>query len=137
MATPLKEWVRDVWIPFQKLPPVEQAHARFFRDPPRAQQIDRSFFFSPADGIILYQKVVAKDDGAIIEVKGRNFTLHDLLQKDLEQPALVIGVFMTAADVHVNRVPMDGILRYERVEHIYTRNLPMLWVEEMLTEQQK
>lgn len=107
----------------------------FFRDPPRPTFTDASCFFSPADGIILYQKVVAADD-PILEIKGRAYSLRDALRDPTYQhPSLVIGIFMTFYDVHVNRVPYSGMLSYRQLDPIDTYNHPMLAVEKGLLDE--
>jgi phosphatidylserine decarboxylase len=46
----------------------------FFRDPNRPMYSDLSCFFSPADGVILYQREVRPDE-SIVEIKGRAYSL--------------------------------------------------------------
>jgi phosphatidylserine decarboxylase len=107
----------------------------FFRDPPRPTYSDVSYFFSPADGIILYQKVVTSGDDPIVEIKGRPYSLRDAMHDaTYDRPSLVIAIFMTFYDVHVNRVPYAGLLSYRYLEPIDTYNHPMLDVEKGLLE---
>jgi phosphatidylserine decarboxylase len=133
MATPLKQWIRREVRKFEKKSLEEQSNYQFFRDPPRPHLVNQEYFFSPADGIILYQEEV-KDDTSFLEVKGEEYTLPDILQQpDYDKyPCLVVGVFMTFADVHVNRVPYSGSLRFKPLPTIESRNLPMLAVEKHL-----
>jgi phosphatidylserine decarboxylase len=94
-----------------------------------------SYFFSPADGIILYQKVVAADD-PIVEIKGRPYSLRDAMRDSTyDRPSLVIAVFMTFYDVHINRVPYPGVLSYRHLDPIDTYNHPMLTVEKRLLDE--
>ena len=137
MAKSLKEWVAtDVkevkgrsldWL----------ASQYFFRDPNRPLYSDSDFFFSPADGIILYQNRVQPDE-KIIDIKGKNYTLRDALRDDtFDQECLVIGIFMTFYDVHINRIPYPGNLSYQELDPISTHNFPMLDVEKELVEEIK
>jgi phosphatidylserine decarboxylase len=67
----------------------------FFRDPDRSVIEDRRSFYSPADGrVILIQE-----------------TVEDEL---LQDRALEISIFMSPFDVHVNRVPCNGVVRAVR-----------------------
>lgn len=104
----------------------------FFRDPSRPLYSDSDFFFAPADGIILYQSQVEPDQ-PIIDIKGRTYTLRDVMHDDsYDQESLVIGIFMTMYDVHINRIPYPGTLYYEELDPIRSYNLPMLDMESEL-----
>ena len=51
------------------------------------------------------------DKELLIEVKGKNYSLKEAV-RDPEYPSgmsLVIGIFMTFYDVHVNRIPYPGV----------------------------
>ena len=48
---------------------------------------------------------------------------------DYNKPSLVIGIFMSFYDVHINRIPYGGRLKYKRLEPIESTNKPMLAVE--------
>jgi phosphatidylserine decarboxylase len=43
---------------------------------------DLSCFFSPADGVILYQREVRPDE-SIVEIKGRAYSLNEALKQNL------------------------------------------------------
>lgn len=134
MATKIQEWL-DTWVKKckEKKSLMQMGNKEFFRDPPRPHLIDQNYFFSPADGIILYQKQV-EDGEAFLEVKGEEYTLPDLMQEPdfNEYPCIVIGVFMTFYDVHINRVPYSGKLNFKPLPTIESRNLPMLLVEKSI-----
>lgn len=134
MAKSLAEWIAtDVESVKDKSVRWLSEHY-FFRDPPRPTYSDVSYFFSPADGIILYQKVVTADD-PIVEIKGRPYSLRDAMRDaTYDRPSLVIAIFMTFYDVHVNRVPYPGSLSYRYLESIDTYSHPMLDVEKGLLE---
>ncbi len=129
MAKTLEEWVEtDVQaLQDKSISWLSQFH--FFRDPVRPTYSDWSYFFSPADGIILYQRTVDADE-SLVEVKGRSYSLQDALRDPgYKSRSLVIGIFMTFYDVHVNRVPYPGQLSYKELDPIDTYNHPMLDVE--------
>ncbi len=135
MAKPLGDWLKsDVGkVRGRSIRWLSEHH--FFRDPSRAVYSDMSYFFSPADGIILYQKRVRPDE-CIVEIKGRSFTLQDAMRAPwYHQESLVIGIFMTFYDVHVNRIPFRGRLSYRELDPIDTYNYPMLEVEKNLIEE--
>jgi phosphatidylserine decarboxylase len=104
----------------------------FFRDPVRPIYADSSYFFAPADGVILYQRNVHADE-TLVEIKGRPYSLREAMRDDsFSESCLVIGIFMTLYDVHVNRVPFAGTLSFRPLPPIDTYNRPMLAVEEEL-----
>jgi phosphatidylserine decarboxylase len=82
----------------------------FFRDPSRPIYSDPSCFVPPADGVLLYQEVV--DPGEpILDIKGEPYSLRVVMRdRDFDQRSMVVGIFMTFFDVHVNRVPFPGRL---------------------------
>jgi len=134
MARTLKDWLETEVQPFRdkSISWISQYH--FFRDPIRPTYADPSYFFSPADGIILYQQTVHPDE-CIVEIKGRTYSLRDALRDPhYKSPSLVIGIFMTFFDVHVNRVPFPGQLSYRELDSIDTFNHPMLDVEKSILQ---
>jgi phosphatidylserine decarboxylase len=133
MAEKLEDWLNGEVAELSKLPISELSNTFFFRDPLRPTYIDSEHFYSPADGTILYQKMVmpgAPCCEGIIEIKGKNYTLQDVMgDKDYNKPSLVIGIFMSFYDVHINRIPYSGTIKYNRLEPIESTNKPMLAVE--------
>jgi phosphatidylserine decarboxylase len=86
----------------------------FFRDPMRPLYYRRDVFYAPADGFILYSRIIGSDE-RIVTVKGRNLTTQELLQDhEYSARSLVVGVFLTFYDVHVNRIPTDGYVHFRR-----------------------
>ena len=65
----------------------------FFRDPNRTFENKKGLLVSPADGKVLYVK---------------NIGYHDFLGTETVKIAIFLNVF----DVHINRVPSDGIVNY-------------------------
>jgi len=133
MAEKLEDWLNGEVAELSKLPIGELSNTFFFRDPLRPTYIDSEHFYSPADGTILYQKLVmpgAPCCESIVEIKGKNYTLQDVMgDKDYNKPSLVIGIFMSFYDVHINRIPYSGTIKYNRLEPIESTNKPMLAVE--------
>ena len=137
MAKSLQDWVETDVKAVKNKPLDWLSNHYFFRDPARPIYTDRSFFFAPADGIIVYQKQVKPDD-PIIDIKGENYTLCDALQDEtFDEECLVIGIFMSMYDVHINRIPYSGTLCYDELEPIGSYNLPMLDVETDLISELK
>jgi len=134
MGKKLQEWVDTEVRPFRDKPISWVSQYHFFRDPIRPTYSDLSYFFSPADGIILYQRIVRPDE-CIVEMKGKVYSLRDALRNPhYEAQSLVIGVFMTFFDVHINRVPYPGVLSYREEDPIDTYNHPMLELERSIFE---
>jgi phosphatidylserine decarboxylase len=129
MAKTLREWLTEDVQPYRDKPVPWLSQQHFFRDPMRPSYSDLGCFFSPADGIILYQKQVGPDE-PILDIKGKSYSLRDALRDETyDANSLVIGIFMTFYDVHVNRIPYPGHLSYRELEPIDTYNHPMLDVE--------
>jgi len=132
MAKPLHDWLETDVAPFRERPLRWLAENHFFRDPTRAVYSDARFFFPPADGLILYARPV-RSDQAIIAIKGRPYSLQTALRDpDFDHECLVVGIFMTFYDIHVNRVPYPGRLSYRELDTLDTYNYPMLDVEKDL-----
>jgi phosphatidylserine decarboxylase len=134
MAKTIEEWLKSDVAPVRDRPARWLSEFHFFRDPVRPNYVDHQAFFSPADGVIIYQKEVRPEE-PIVEIKGRHFTLREAMRDHgFSQPCLVIGIFMTAYDVHVNRIPYPGYLSYRALPSIETENQPMLAIEQALFE---
>jgi phosphatidylserine decarboxylase len=134
MAKSLKDWVENDVAPVKEKPLKWISEEHFFRDPSRAMYADDQFFFSPADGIILYQREVQPTE-CIVDIKGRAYSLRSAMQDDaFDKPSLVIGIFMTMYDVHINRLPYAGFLSYKPLDAISTFNRPMLNIERSLVD---
>jgi len=130
MAKSLQEWV-NTDVKHAKRKGIQKLSTEyFFRDPTRPNIIDNELFYTPADGIILYQTSISDCNSKILEIKGINYTLKEILaDPEYNEPCLIIGIFMTFYDVHVNRVPYSGLLSYESVDAIQSYNMPMLATE--------
>ncbi len=134
MAKTIRDWVENDVAPIRNSPLRWLSEQFFFRDPSRPLQSDPSYFFAPADGIIVYQKRVRPHDG-IIDIKGKSYSLGDALRNEAyDKESLVIGIFMTFYDVHVNRIPYSGRLSWRELDPIATLNRPMLDVERGILE---
>lgn len=130
MAQYLEDWLDGEVEELSKLPIGELSNVFFFRDPLRPNYIDFEHFYSPADGTILYQKFIKDPTEPVVEIKGMNYTLQDVIgDKDYNVPSLVIGIFMSFYDVHINRIPYGGVLTYKPLDPIESTNKPMLAVE--------
>ena len=130
MAQELEDWLDTEVEELSKMPVGDLSNTFFFRDPLRPNYIDFEHFYSPADGTILYQKFIENPSDPIVEIKGINYTLQDVVgDKDYNVPSLVIGIFMSFYDVHINRIPYGGILSYKPLEAIESTNKPMLATE--------
>jgi phosphatidylserine decarboxylase len=137
VAKSLEEWVRTDVAEVKDKPLKWLSEFYFFRDECRPTYSDTSYFFAPADGIILYQRTVAPDE-PVVDIKGKSYSIRDALREaDWDKPSLVIGIFMTFYDVHVNRIPYPGRLSYRELDCIDTYNHPMLEVERSLLEDLK
>jgi len=132
MVKKLQDWIETDVRPYQDKSVAWLSQYHFFRDPIRPTYSDLSCFFAPADGVILYQREVRPDE-CIVEIKGRAYSLQEAMRDPhYESPSLVIGIFMTFFDVHINRIPYPGQLSYREIDPIDTYNHPMLDVEKSI-----
>lgn len=134
MAKALEQWIVEEVEKHKDHDVVWLSTYHFFRDPPRPTFSDLSCFFSPADGVIVYQRVLDPEE-PLLHIKGRPYSLQEAMRDEsYSSRSLVIGIFMTFYDVHVNRIPYPGRLSYRPIEPLDTYNHPMLDVERGLLE---
>lgn len=132
MPKTLKTWIQSEVEEVKSKPLRWLTERYFFRDPSRPVFSNTHFFYSPADGIVLYVKTVAPDE-CIVDIKGKPYSLNTAMHcNDQRKKCLVIGIFMTFYDVHINRVPFAGRLSYKELDPICTYNYPMLDVEKAI-----
>jgi phosphatidylserine decarboxylase len=79
----------------------------FFRDPERTVPADNNIVVSPADGRILFIK----------DVDGTPF---------IEGKAKQISIFMSPLNVHVNRIPIDGLVTHVKYHRVNSWLLMMI-----------
>lgn len=65
----------------------------FFRDPPRTVPADANSIISPADGLV----VVVEQCEEPSFIRG---------------PATCVAIFLSVFDVHINRIPVSGVIKY-------------------------
>lgn len=85
----------------------------FFRDPPRTPPAEEGFL-SPADGTVVYVRRVEPGEDVVVIKQGVRATVQNILRQDVDDPKLVIGIFMSPFDVHYNRAPLTatvGLIR--------------------------
>lgn len=134
---PLAEWIKSPEILKLKASKPGDLYSReFFRDPFRATYFAPEWFYSPADGVVIYAREDVGPDDAVITIKGQPYTPRGALDdKDYNERSLVIGIFMTQYDVHVNRVPTSGYVRpVHSTPYLFTQNISMKLEEDALTE---
>lgn len=69
--------------------------AYFFRDFHRSMPYDPDIFYSPADGTVMGVEEIYDDEY-------------------LNEPALKLTIFLSVFNVHTNRAPLDGEIKYQR-----------------------
>ena len=67
----------------------------FFRNPNRTIPMDESLIVSPADGTVMGVEEIFDDEY-------------------LNEPALKLTIFLSVFNVHTNRSPLDGEIKYQR-----------------------
>ncbi|HVO87903.1 MAG TPA: phosphatidylserine decarboxylase [Casimicrobiaceae bacterium] len=96
----------------------------FFRDPQRTPP-DEPGILSPADGTVVYVRRVAPSEDVVVIKRGLSATVRDLMREDFEGEKLVIGIFMSPLDVHYNRAPIAGQVRFVKHHPGYGANRHM------------
>jgi phosphatidylserine decarboxylase len=86
----------------------------FFRNPPRKIPPRDSGILSPADGTVVYVKEVMPDQDVISIKKGVAASITDIAREDIPRPKFLIGIFMSPFNVHYNRAPVSGSIRFIR-----------------------
>ena len=81
----------------------------FFRNPPRDIPPGECIV-SPADGTVVYVKIVQPGEKVIAIKEGVEARIEDIVKEDICCRKLLIGIFMSPFDVHVNRVPATGVV---------------------------
>ena len=84
----------------------------FFRNPPRTIPPEGSGILSPADGTVVYVKEVSPNEEVLTIKQGVKATLHDIVREDISRPKILIGIFMSPFNVHFNRAPVSGPVRF-------------------------
>jgi phosphatidylserine decarboxylase len=79
MAKSLKDWVEHDVAAVRDRSLAWLSQEFFFRDPTRPTYSDTNYFFSPADGIVLYQLTVDPDE-PIVDIKGKRYSLQDAMR---------------------------------------------------------
>ena len=109
MAKKLNDWIETDVRPHRDKSIAWISQHHFFRDPMRPTYSDLRYFFSPADGIILYQREVRPDE-CIVEIKGRAYSLRDALRDPhYEAPSLVIVPSLEAQGARVRAYDPHGM----------------------------
>ena len=88
----------------------------FYRNPERDPPKNENVIVSPADGMIVYIKKIKKGE-IPFSIKGKNIIKIDELTKSDEfkdKDGYIIGVEMRLFDVHVNRSPIQGVVKLSR-----------------------
>jgi phosphatidylserine decarboxylase len=83
----------------------------FFRNPGRTPPAGDAVL-SPADGTVVYVKAVPPEEDVIVIKEGVKATVTDILREDLPRSKILIGIFMSPFDVHFNRAPISGEVRF-------------------------
>jgi len=85
----------------------------FYRNPPRTPPSEAGLV-SPADGTVVYVRSVAPGEEVVVIKEGVRALVKDILRADVDEPKVVIGIFMSPFDVHFNRAPLDAEVRFVR-----------------------
>jgi phosphatidylserine decarboxylase len=93
----------------------------FFRNPAR-QIPEGEHVLSPADGTVVYVKLVPSQEPVLSIKEKRPVRVSDIVREDLQEKKLLIGVFMSPFDIHYNRSPLSGKIEFVRHHDAVLRN---------------
>lgn len=85
----------------------------FHRIPLRATPFGEKRIISPADGVI-WQIIPLKGKEPLLEIEKQFLGKIKTLSNDVENAAVVISIFMSPLDAHVNWSPVEGKIVYSR-----------------------
>lgn len=85
----------------------------FWRNPPRKVPAGEHFL-SPADGTVVYVKRSAPHEEIIVCKQGKAASINDIVREELNQPKIIVGIFMSPFSVHYNRLPIGATLLYKK-----------------------
>src|SRR5215475_1643735 len=85
----------------------------FFRNPSRTPPAEAGLV-SPADGTVVYVRRVAPGEDVVVIKQGLRAKVEDILREDVDEPKIVVGIFMSPFDVHFNRAPLDAVIGFVR-----------------------
>lgn len=100
----------------------------FFRNPNRKIPPDGTGILSPADGTVVYARLMKPQESVINIKQGLKATLEDITKEDITRPKILIGIFMSPFNVHYNRIPVSGRIRFIHHHPSSARNVCMLWM---------
>jgi phosphatidylserine decarboxylase len=86
----------------------------FFRNPERSSPPGDNIV-SPADGTVVYVRLVKANHEVMTIKQGVSARLTDIVKEDVDYPKLSIGIFMSPFNVHYNRIPLAG--RIDAIKH--------------------
>ena len=103
-------------------------HVWFFRNPHRTIPPDGSGILSPADGTVVYVRQMKPQESVINIKRGLEATLNDITREDITRPKILIGIFMSPFNVHYNRIPVSGTIRFIHHYPASRGNVCMVWM---------
>lgn len=107
---------------------------RFYRDPARIPVETERVILSPADGEVVYVKVIEGPSSLVSIKHGRRIPLNEIMTTDLlSNPTYLVGIGMNMLDVHVNRSPVSGKIILQK--HVPGRFLSLRRPESVLTNE--
>jgi len=97
--------------------------------PTRLLYQKHEWILAPFDGIVTH---IGKYDPAkdVFNVKGKSYSINELIEAEISEPCYSIGIFLTAFSVHLGRSPVTGVIRkVEDLPPLLTANMFMDFAE--------
>jgi len=98
----------------------------FFRNPQRVIPPESNGILSPADGTVVYVKQAEPQESVVNIKRGVQATLSDITREDIDRPKIIVGIFMSPFNVHYNRIPVSGEIRFVHHYPASAGNVSML-----------
>jgi len=87
-------------------------HVRFFRNSQLIIYPEGTGILSPADGTVVYAREMKPQESVINIKRGMQARLGDITREDIDRPKFLVGIFMSPFNVHYNRIPVSGTIRF-------------------------
>ena len=129
MSQSVRSWLREQNRLTKNMSIKELSSTYCFRDPLRPIKNNHDIIFSPSDGVIVDFATVTSSQDCIFGKYG-NISLKEISYGMIPEGAYeVVSIFLTFYDVHIIRMPVNGVVKRLKLPPYFVENRPMLSLE--------